>query len=243
MKRLGVIGGLGPMATAYFFQLVTQMSHAGCDQEHIETLIYSKPAIPDRTKYILNRNEQNPVGDIIEVGNVLKNSGAEVIAIPCITAHFFHNEIETALELPIIHAIEETALYLKQRNITKIGIMATDGTIQSELFQTTFQNHGLQSIVPDEENQKKVMSIIYDNVKAGKEVDMDLFQDVSGHLFGQGAQVIILACTELSIVKRDYKLPAGYLDVLEVLALTAVKKCGKIREEYLELITSEEGEK
>ena len=243
MKKLGVIGGLGPMATAYFFQLVTQMSYAVCDQEHIETLIYSKPTIPDRTKYILNRNEQNPVGDIIEVGNVLKNSGAEVIAIPCITAHFFHNEIEKALELPIIHGIEETASYLKQRNITKIGIMATDGTIQSELFQTTFENHGLQSIVPDEENQKKVMSIIYDNVKAGTTVDMNLFQDVSKHLFEQGAEVIILACTELSIVKRDYKLPAGYLDVLEVLALTAVKQCGNIREEYLELITSKEGEK
>ena len=243
MKKLGVIGGLGPMATAYFFQLVTQMSYAECDQEHMETIIYSKPNIPDRTKYILNRNEKNPVQDIIEVGNVLKSSGAEVIAIPCITAHFFHNEIVNALELPIIHAIEETASYLKTRNITKIGIMATDGTIQSGLFQKTFQNNGQQSVLPDEENQKKVMSIIYDNVKAGKAVDMEMFEEVSKNLFMQGAEVIILACTELSIVKRDYKLPAGYLDVLEVLALNAVKQCGNIREEYLELITKEEGEK
>lgn len=243
MKKLGVIGGLGPMATAYFFQLVTQMSYAECDQEHMETIIYSKPNIPDRTKYILNRNEKNPLQDIIEVGNVLKSSGAEVIAIPCITAHFFHNEIVSALELPIIHAIEETASYLKARNITKVGIMATDGTIQSGLFQKTFQDNGQQSIVPDEENQKKVMSIIYDNVKAGKIVDMEKFKEVSKSLFVQGAEVIILACTELSIVKRDYKLPAGYLDVLEVLALNAVKQCGNIREEYLELITKEEGEK
>lgn len=243
MKKLGVIGGLGPMATAYFFQLVTQMSSAETDQEHIETIIYSKPAIPDRTKYILNRNEKNPVGDIIEVGNVLKASGAEVIAIPCITAHFFHSEIEDAIGLPIIHGIEETALYLKERNMTKIGIMATDGTIQSELFQKAFLSHGLQSVLPDEENQKKVMSIIYDNVKAGKAVDMDNFRAISTYLFGQGAEVIILACTELSIVKRDYQLPAGYLDVLEVLALKAVKECGNIREEYLELITKEEGEK
>lgn len=243
MKKLGVIGGLGPMATAYFFQLVTQMSQAETDQEHIETIIYSKPTIPDRTKYIINRNEKNPVGDIIEVGNVLKASGAEVIAIPCITAHFFHNEIENALELPIIHAIEETAFYLKSRNITKIGIMATDGTIQSELFQKTFQDSGLQSVLPDEENQKKVMSIIYDNVKAGKTVNMDNFKEISTYLFEQGAQVIVLGCTELSIVKRDYKLPAGYLDVLDVLAQSAVKECGTIREEYIELITMEEGEK
>ena len=243
MKKLGVIGGLGPMATAYFFQLVTQMSYAECDQDHMETIIYSKPNIPDRTKYILNRNEKNPVGDIIEVGNALKSSGAEVIAIPCITAHFFHKEIEEALDLPIIHAIEETAIYLKRRNITKIGIMATDGTIQSKLFQTTFQKSELESVLPDEENQQKVMSIIYDNVKAGKAVDMDNFKDISDYLFNQGAEVIILACTELSIVKRDYKLPAGYLDVLEVLALNAVKQCGNIREEYLELITKEEGEK
>ena len=121
--------------------------------------------------------------------------------------------------------------------------MATDGTIQSGLFQKTFQNNGQQSVLPDEENQKKVMSIIYDNVKAGKAVDMEMFEEVSKNLFMQGAEVIILACTELSIVKRDYKLPAGYLDVLEVLALNAVKQCGNIREEYLELITKEEGEK
>ena len=105
MKKLGVIGGLGPMATAYFYQLITQMSDAGCDQEHMEILLYSKPTIPDRTRYILNNKEENPLDDIVEVGNVLKNAGAEVIAIPCITAHYFHNEIEKAVELPIVHAI------------------------------------------------------------------------------------------------------------------------------------------
>lgn len=242
MKKLGVIGGLGPMATAYFYQLVTQMSDAKCDQEHIEMLLYSKPSIPDRTRYILNNKEANPLQDIVEVGSVLKNAGAEVIAIPCITAHYFHNEIEKAVELPVIHAIEETAFYVKDRNVTKVGVMATDGTIQSKLFQKTFEDYNLECVLPDDENQKKVMSIIYDNVKAGKPVDMDNFKEVSRYLFDRGAQVILLACTELSIVKRDYKLSAGYLDVLEVLAFGAVKRCGKIREEYLELITKEEGE-
>lgn len=237
MKKLGVIGGLGPMATAYFLQLVIQMSDAETDQEHIEILLHSKPQIPDRTRFILGQSEENPVGPMAEIGRGLVEQGAELIAIPCITAHFFQRQLEKEIRVPIVDAIEETANYLKQERIDKVGILATDGTIESGLFQKVFLRHGINCITPDPEGQRQVMYLIYENIKAGKAVDLFRFERVSGQLFERGAKVVLLACTELSLVKRDYTLQAGFLDVMEILARSAVRSCGHLKEEYECLIT------
>lgn len=237
MKTLGVIGGLGPMATAYFMQLVTQMTDAETDQKHIRMLVASNPAIPDRTRFILGQSSDNPAGKMAEEGLFLKNSGAQVLAIPCITAHYFHDELESKIGLPIIHAMEETGKYLKDRHIERVGLMATDGTILSCIFQRTLEKYGVEVIVPDAESQQKVMDIIYRQVKAGKPVNMRTFNGVSSHLRSKGAEVVLLGCTELSVVKRDCRLRSGYLDVMEVLAMKAVSECGVLRKEYRELIT------
>lgn len=237
MKRLGIIGGLGPMATAYFLRLIVEMTEAKTDQEHIEVLLHSKPQIPDRTKYILGLSEENPMPELLSVGKSLTAQGAQVIAIPCITAHFFQKQLEEEVGCPIIHAIEETGKYLKQEQISHVGIMATAGTVESKLFQDILTKYDITCSIPSEENQKKVMHIIYDNVKAGKPIEMDLFDTVSNELFSDGAQVILLGCTELSMAKRDHAIGAGYLDVMEVLSRAAVLVCGCLKKEYEHLIT------
>ena len=236
MKTLGVIGGLGPMASAYFLQLLTQMSDAQTDQEHMEILMYSKPAIPDRTKYIIGESEENPAPDMIMAGKKLKEMGADILAIPCITAHYFHKELEDEIGLPIIHAVEETVSCLEEKQLTQVGILATDGTIRSGLFQKALEQRGIRPVLPDAESQKKVMEIIYQQIKTGKSVDLESFYGISGEMSGQGAQVILLACTELSLIKRDHDLPTGYLDVMEVLARKAVQSCNRVRKEYRWLI-------
>lgn len=237
MKKLGVIGGLGPMATAYFLQLVIQMSDAKTDQEHIETIIHSRPQIPDRTRYILGQSGDNPMPQMAQVGKGLVSQGAEVIAIPCITAHFFQKQLEEEIGVPIVNAIEETALYVKEAGLNRVGILATDGTIQSGLFQETLESHGINCLLPDVKGQQQVMHLIYEDIKSGKPVEFSLFEDVSGQLFGQGAQVVLLACTELSLIKRDCAVGAGFLDVMEVLARKAVLSCGSLKKEYEQLIT------
>lgn len=237
MRTLGIIGGLGPMATAYFLQLLVQMSDAKTDQEHMDTLVYSMPSIPDRTKYIIGESEQNPVPQMVFCGKKLKDSGADIIAIPCITAHYFHEELEEKIGLPIINAIDETALCLEEEKISRVGIMATDGTIKSGLFQKTLEMRGVDVILPDTENQKNVMHIIYNEVKAGRNVDMERFYQVSDELSHKGAEAVLLACTELSLIKRDCSLKGGYLDVMEVLARKAVQSCNHVRKEYNSLIT------
>lgn len=237
MKKLGIIGGLGPMATAYFLQLIVEMTDAGNDQEHIEVLLHSRPQTPDRTNFILGRSMEDPKPCLMEMGMSLAAQGADVLAIPCITAHYFQKELEKEIKCPIIHAIEETALYLKEEQVSCVGIMATDGTIESGLFQTILERYGIKCVLPGKTMQNNVMHLIYKNVKAGKTIEMDRFNETASALFEGDAEVILLGCTELSMIKRDYPIGKGFLDVMEVLARKAVLSCGTLKPEYEHLIT------
>ena len=235
---LGVIGGLGPITTAHFMELIIRMTEADTDQEHLDMIIYNRPSIPDRTGYILDPSKPNPLPEMIRVGNALASQGAGLIAIPCMTAHYFHRELTYAIDAPIVHAIHEVAVHLKKHGIATVGIMATDGTIRSKLFQQELTKHGITPVIPGEEGQKCVMSVIYDDIKANRPADMEKFRFASRELRSLGAQAIILGCTELSLVKRDCAIGAGYLDAMEVLAQTCVRLCGgRLKEEYQDLIS------
>ena len=242
MKKLGVIGGLGPMATAYFLQLLVQMTEARTDQEHIEVLLHSKPQIPDRTRFILGQSREDPLPQMVEIGRELAGQGAELIAVPCVTAHYFQKKLEDSIGIPVVDTIRETALSLKAAGVTKAGILATDGTIESGLFQRAFAGEGISAMLPDRAGQQAAMQIIYQNVKAGQPVDSAAFWRVAEGLFGQGAQAVLLACTELSLVKRDFGLGEGFLDVMEVLARKAVLICGRLKGQYECLLRLREGQ-
>lgn len=225
------------MATTYFLYLLTRMSRAESDQEHMEILMHSKPSIPDRTRYILGLSDENPAEEMITVGQELKAIGAELLAIPCITAHYFHEELENGIGIPVLHAVRETAEYLKAEGVEKVGILATDGTVKSGLFATVLEQEGIAVVNPKETSQQLVMDLIYRQVKSGQRGNIDELTRVGEELSAAGAQVNLLGCTELSVLKRDYVLPAGYLDVLEVLAKCAVEECGVFDRQYEKLIT------
>lgn len=235
---LGVIGGLGPAATTHFMEQVLRMTDASADQENVDMIVYNFPSIPDRTGYILGSNLKSPLPGLLSVGKALARQGVSYIAIPCMTAHFFHNELQAAVPVPVINAVTETAAYLKTWGITRAGIMGTDGTIRSGLFANALTAAGITPVIPSGPRQKDVMHLIYSNIKAGKPVEMERFRAVREELLENGAQAIILGCTELSLVKRDYEIGPGFLDSVEVLAQQAIQRCGKrLKEEYRCLIS------
>lgn len=237
MKTFGILGGLGPMATAYLMQLIIDMTDAKTDQEHMDMIVFNRPDVPDRTAYILNHTKPSPVPSLVETAKTLEGLGVCAIGTPCVTAHSFHDELQAAVNVPIIHMVRETAQYLKDAGCKKAGILATTGTVTSGLFQTALRSVGLDFAVPNETMQGYVMSLIYDCVKAGEPADMEKFHAVSDALRAEGADALILGCTELSIIKRDNEIGPGYLDALEVLARAAVLTCGKrIRPEYTSLL-------
>lgn len=236
---LGVIGGLGPSATAHFMELVIGMTDAETDQQNIDMIIYNFPSIPDRTGYILGSNLRSPLPGLLSVGNALTHQGAGYIAIPCITAHYFYPELTASLSVPVINAVDETVLRLRSAGVTAVGIMATDGTLSSGLFSDALQLAGIRPILPSAARQADVTHLIYENIKAGLEPEMERFFAVSRELRENGAQAIILGCTELSLIKRDHPIGPGYLDAMEVLAQQSVILCGgKLKPEYRHLITA-----
>lgn len=235
---LGVIGGLGPIATAHFLELVINMTDAKTDQQHLNMIIYNIPSIPDRTAYILDNSAPDPLPEMLRIGQALAKQNAKFIAIPCMTAHYFFDRLEAGIPAVLINSIRETAKHLKANGIEKVGIMATDGTIQSGIFHKELEAMGLTPIVPDKKQQENVMHLIFRNVKAGTPAEMDRFFAAADHLRRHGAQAIILGCTELSLIKRDYPIGAGFLDAMEVLAQQSVLLCGKpLKESYRCLIT------
>ena len=236
MKTLGVIGGLGPMATAYLMELVTKMTKAGCDQEHLPMIVYSCPQIPDRTAYILKRNPNSPIPEMVRLAKQLQQQEVSAIAIPCITAHYFWQEVSEQVETPVLNALVGTAEHLRENGVRKVGIMATDGTIATGLLQRTLENAGMEVLLPDAANQQGVMDLIYRDIKANRPPDMDLFRSISSSLHNSGAEVIILGCTELSLIKKAYDIGPGFIDALEVLARLAVLACGKELNEAYECV-------
>lgn len=224
---LGIIGGMGPMATAYFMELLIDMTKADSDKEHLEMIIYNVPAIPDRTAYILGKSPESPLPQLMRIANNLKEQSVECIAMPCMTAHYFHEEL-MQLDVNLIHGIRETVSALREAGVTRAGVMATDGTISSGIFQRELEAQGIEAVLPDEMHQRKVMDMIYKDIKAGHmPSEQDVYELKQHILEKKGAQVMILGCTELSLLKKEYDLGAGIVDTLEVLAKKALQICGK----------------
>lgn len=225
-KVLGIIGGVGPLATMLLGEMIVKRTKAKTDQQHVNMVITNNTSIPDRTTYILDRSKANPVPVMISDAAKLKSIGAEVLAVPCNTAHSFYHDIQQGADMQVLHMINETAKRAEQIGAKKVGILATTGTLITSVYQLACQNAGVQPVVPDEETQEMVMSVIYDDVKAGRPVDFLKWQQIINKLEGLGCDRIILGCTELSIVKKELNLDETYIDSLMVLAESAILACG-----------------
>ena len=224
--RLGILGGMGPQATLLFYQRVLDRTDAARDQAHIPTLIWSDTAIPDRTAAIL-AGETEPVFQALLAGaRLLEREGCTVLAIPCNTSHCFAGRLQGELGIPLLNMVRLTAGAMARRGCRRVGILATDGTVRTGLYQTACAGLGLEAAVPGPQAQALVMSIIYDEIKRGDSGSREKFAAVDRDLRAQGCDGAILACTELSVYKEHHGVPEHYLDALDVLAEESVRACG-----------------
>lgn len=224
--KLGILGGMGPQATELFYRRVIEFTAAGRDQEHIETLLLSDAKMPDRTAAILSGDTAPVFERLLADAKFLESWGAACIAIPCNTSHTFVPQLQAELKVPIVNMINETAAALKALGCKRVGILATDGTIQMGLYQAACAAQGLEAVVPPPEIQKLVMSVIYDEVKGGRPVSRDKLTAIDAALVELGCDHGVLACTELSVCEGWNRLRCKYLDALDVLARRCVELCG-----------------
>nr|WP_284509493.1 amino acid racemase [Caballeronia sp. GAFFF2] len=231
--KLGVIGGVGPAATVAFLDNIVQSTPATRDQEHIRLVVEQNPQIPDRTAHLL-RNETDPTLALLYICERLQHAGATAIAIPCNTAHAFVNRIESQIDVPIVHMLRETIAFIVREvpDARTIGLLATDGTIQSGLYHDEACAVGIDVLVPAAQHQKEIMTAIYGHrgVKAGhREPDQrEAVQRAIADLASRGARAVILGCTELPLlVGQDLRfecngLMVAVIDPSRILAMRCV---------------------
>jgi aspartate racemase len=233
--KIGVVGGVGPAATVDFMNKVVCSTAARRDQDHIKVVVEQNPQIPDRTEHLIGEGP-DPTVALYSTCKKLEASDADLIAIPCNTAHAFVERIQPYLSIPIVNMLYETVQHIRKHHgdCRNVGLLATSGTLMSRVYHEAIEAAGLNPLVPDEEHQRKVMNAIYGDkgVKAGYtegECRQDLLQALE-HLVRNGADVVILGCTELPLVlAQSVSFPVAgrsvvVLDPTEILA----KKCVRL---------------
>lgn len=228
MKKLGIIGGMGPAATADLFTRIVNMTDVQTDQEHIDIVILNDPSVPDRTAYILGKpGSESFVPILRKMASELEGMDCEILVMPCNAAHSRHDDISSVLKSShLLNILDETADFAVSLGSRTAGIMATDGIVESGAYTESFEKIGASTVLPDPSDQKMVMSAIYDYVKAGVKAPTGLLNDVMDDLIEQGADCLILGCTELSLLNIPYVYKGvPVIDTLDTLAYAAVKAC------------------
>ena len=227
-KKLGVIGGLGPKATAYFYNLIVDNTKADVDQDHIDAIYLNHASMPDRTRAILFKKTDELKGLLIEDAKLLESLKVSHIAIPCNTSHSFYEDIQNSVNIPVINMIDETIKYIisKFPEIEKIGILATNGTREMRIYDKYANSNSVEIIYPSTEGQDCVMRAIYDGVKAGKEIPSSSLDSVIEELKSKGCKAVVLGCTELSVIFHD-RFDSDIVDPLRVLAYKSIEMSGK----------------
>ncbi|GMG95499.1 cysteate racemase [Tepidimicrobium xylanilyticum] len=225
---LGILGGMGPMATCQFFKYIIELTKAEKDQEHLHIIIDNNTNIPDRTAYILGRGE-DPRLEMIRSVVKLESMGVDYIAIPCNTAHFFYEDLIKYTKVQILNMIEETARHVvidKEEN-GDCFLLSTEGTYESKIYQSTFKSFGLNIIEPSQEDKKVIMQWIYRIKSSDFDISLEEFETFVNRYIKDENTPIIAGCTELSLLVDRLKPKRKYYDPMVILA----KRCVELKEQ------------
>lgn len=223
-KVIGILGGMGPEATAELFFRIIKETPAEKDQDYPRIIVDNNPKIPDRTAAILGEGE-NPLPEMIKTAKNLEKAGADFIVMPCVTAHYYYEDLRKSVKIPILNMIELTVQTIREefQNVKDVGILGTTGTVKAKIFDNPLNSIGVKAVYPSDENQKRVMEAIYTYIKAGKILKgRKIVIEEANHLIDVGADAIICGCTEVSLVLKDGDIAKPVIDPLQILARNAV---------------------
>jgi aspartate racemase len=224
-KVIGILGGMGPEATVDLFHKIILHTPAATDQEHLRIIVDNNPRIPDRTGAVL-RGGPDPTPEMCATARNLERAGAELIVMPCNSAHIFLDAVRKCVRIPFLSIVDETVSAVKRHapSIARVGLMASSGVVQTGLYARAFAAQGIEALVPNDDGQKLVMNVIY-GVKAGRDkMEMAaLARRAALDLISRGAEAVILGCTELPLVLHEGDVPALVVDATDILAEAAVR--------------------
>jgi aspartate racemase len=229
-RMIGIFGGMGPEATGNLYAEIVRLTPARQDQDHLPTLIYSRPQVPDRSACIASGSREI-VPYLREAVRRLERGGASFIVIPCNTVHYYHADMQKAVRIPVLNMITETvdAVVREHPRARTIGLLASNGTVRSRLYEQAFQARGLKVILPTEEMQQCcVMDAVYSIKSGGSKSDQArLLARAGDALVARGADVLVLGCTEIPLAFDAKRVRVPVVNATEVLARAAIREYQK----------------
>jgi len=231
-KVIGILGGMGPEAVLDLFAKIIAHTPAARDQDHLRVVIDSNPKVPDRTDAIL-RGGESPVPAMRAGIDALKRAGADFVVIPCLSAHFFLDELQRDAGLQILSMFDVAAEHIRAHhpNIRKVGMLATNGTLQGGRFRERLQVSGIETLTPAGSDQERVMVSIYKIKGApggrGRSAIAAEIREIAGRLLRRGVQGVVAGCTEIPLVLKPGDLDVPVFDTLTLLARAAIVAAGR----------------
>jgi len=231
-KTIGILGGMGPEATLDLFGKIIAHTPAARDQDHLRVVIDSNPKVPDRTAAIL-RGGPSPVPAMKAGIEALQRAGADFVVIPCVSAHFFLDELQREAGLPILSMFDVAAEHIRTHHplVRRVGLLATTGTLQGGRFREKLQASGIETITPAGPDQERVMVSIYEIKGApggrGRSAIAAEIREIAGRLIQRGAQGVVAGCTEIPLALKPGDLGVPVFDTLLILARAAIASAGR----------------
>lgn len=224
---LGVLGGMGPLATVDFMHKVLLATPVGRDQDHIPMVVSCIPQVPDRTAAFRGEGE-SPLDAMIGCGQRLLASGAQLVLIPCNTAHLWYAEIQAALQVPMLHLVDAALDDVLRLSVEhqRVGLLATDATLASGLYVNRPPRQGriIQWLLPTAREMSEYVMPGIDAVKVGQLArGATLLATAARALVRRGAGSIVLGCTEIPLALDAERAGCPVVDATAALARRAVE--------------------
>ncbi|WP_118179523.1 aspartate/glutamate racemase family protein [Paraburkholderia phosphatilytica] len=200
MTMIGVLGGMGPLATVDFMGKVIQLTDAECDQQHLPMIVANLPQIPDRSHAILTGDE-SPLAHLLDGIDLLNRNAVGLIAIPCNSSHHWYAQMQARSPAPLLH-IAETCVAAVPSGVRRVAVLATRGSLASRFYQHTLASRDIEPVEPDDAMQQRIDHCIAD-VKAGRLREASVaLTAILAALADDGVRAAILGCTELPVAAQ-----------------------------------------
>ncbi|MCE5216366.1 amino acid racemase [bacterium] len=240
-KLIGIVGGMGPKAGENLHAKILLNTRAVSDSDHLQVLLYTNPAIPDRNAFLRGEVEENPAYEILRSLQLLYGSGARVLCVPCNTAHapaiwevVEAGMPERARDAELLNIVSLTVGHLVRTfpSVSHVGILATTGTIAAGVYQTALSHHNVRPVVPKETTQRNVQEAVFHpewGVKAQSspvsQIAVDALRAAAVRMIADGAEAVILGCTEIPLALTEADLKGfPLIDATAVLAREAIRR-------------------
>lgn len=222
---VGIIGGMGPEATVDLMRRVIAATPAKDDADHIHMLVDNNPAVPSRIAALIDETGPSPLPELVRMARGLATSGADMLAMPCNTAHYFAGEVAASVGIPLLDMVALTVGHIAKTAPAKarVGLLASTAVLKIGLYERAITCHGLSTHAPA--RQDAVMAIIR-AVKAGDTgtEQRSLLAAIASELAQDGNSFILVACTELSILTDSIATTVTVVDAMDILAREIVAR-------------------